>query len=235
MLRLATFNIKHGAPADKYRAKPQLVGEACAQLEADILALQEVDNNTFRVNRNDLTAQAAKATGMNAVFAKTMQFYAGSYGNALLVRGDIQDVEIVALGGSKRFKLARQHIKFGYEPRNALVATARINNQDISVGATHLTTEPGLQKQQLFQVLQRLYERPAPRVLLGDLNMTHRQIAAAGLLSAMDFVRAKPTFPVHEPRKQIDHIALDGLRHVHNQTHHMAVSDHLSLTVDAVL
>ena len=61
-LRVATFNLKHGATAAGYIGNPALVAAACAELDADILALQEVDRHIWRSRFSDLYQRAAGTT-----------------------------------------------------------------------------------------------------------------------------------------------------------------------------
>jgi endonuclease/exonuclease/phosphatase family metal-dependent hydrolase len=62
-MRVATFNILHGRnPADDLVDVDTFAG-AIAGLEADVLALQEVDRNQPRSHGADLTAVAAEAMG----------------------------------------------------------------------------------------------------------------------------------------------------------------------------
>src|SRR3954470_16168960 len=62
-MRLATFNILHGRhPADEH-VDPALLAAAVRELDADVLALQEVDRNQARSAHADLTAVAAEAMG----------------------------------------------------------------------------------------------------------------------------------------------------------------------------
>lgn len=69
-LRIATFNLLHGQPLDlgggplPYPADPAApLAEAIAALDADVLAMQEVDRYQERSGRVDQTAVAAKALG----------------------------------------------------------------------------------------------------------------------------------------------------------------------------
>src|SRR3954465_10854759 len=102
-LRVVTFNIRHAAPKDSYDGLPDVLAESCAGLDADILALQEVDVGVPRSQHADLAKIAADACGMNYFFAKARQHNSrGAYGNALLVRGTIADVEVVKLTGDHR-------------------------------------------------------------------------------------------------------------------------------------
>lgn len=103
-IRLATFNMKHSAKADKYRGDTALAIDACRQLGADILALQEVDKRTLRTGLSNLPECIAEATGMQFVFSPALSFMVGSYGNALLVKGEINNSETIKMRGGHRFK-----------------------------------------------------------------------------------------------------------------------------------
>lgn len=236
-LRLATFNLKHGALAEGYRGKPERVVAACAEFQdVDILALQEVDKGVVRSGCKDLAALVAKASGMNVVFAPTMSFHVGSYGNALLVRGEIEDVEILRLEGGPRFRLrlaGHALPPVGYEPRNAILATAHVGDRQISVAATHLSTERETGKKQLSKVLAALALRPEPRVLLGDLNQSRRQVLAQPLIDSMVLADGPSTFPATNPRASIDHIAAQGLAICDVETMRLPVSDHQALFANA--
>ena len=60
-MRLATFNILSGrAPADD-RVDPDRFAAVVRELDADVLALQEVDRGQARSGYADLTAVAAEA------------------------------------------------------------------------------------------------------------------------------------------------------------------------------
>jgi endonuclease/exonuclease/phosphatase family metal-dependent hydrolase len=233
-VRLATFNIRHGAPSRGWRGDADRVAAACAALAADVLALQEVDRGIPRSGRADLARVAADAAGMEMVFAQTMAFRGGQYGNALLVRGEIEDVEVVRLSGGYRFWVRR-------EPRNAIVATARLADDDhagvtVSVGATHLSTQRWASRGQLTEVAKALTARPQPHVLMGDLNRTNVEVAGHPATRLIGFVDgAEPTFPSVKPVLRIDHIALNGLIVEAVNAVRFPVSDHLALVADVVV
>ena len=82
-MRLATFNVLHGrAPSDGRVDLPRL-RSAVAALDADVLALQEVDRAQPRSGGADLTALAAEAGGYAETrFAPALTGLHGSWGPA---------------------------------------------------------------------------------------------------------------------------------------------------------
>jgi endonuclease/exonuclease/phosphatase family metal-dependent hydrolase len=237
-LRLATFNIKHGAPANGYEGDPEAVAAACAALEADVLALQEVDDAIPRSGRADLAAMAARAAGMKVVFAPTIRIRGGRYGNALLVKGEIEGTEVLSLTGARWLQGRRgggRVFPVWREPRNAIIATVRVGGQRLSVAATHLATQRDVSKKQLPQAVARLQTKPPPWVLMGDLNRTTQDVVSEPLLDSMELVRGPATFPSWNPQRRIDHIAIRGLT-LHPDSVKAVrsphVSDHLALVAE---
>ncbi len=128
-MRVMTYNIRHGAvPGGRIDLKA--LGEFCAELELDILALQEVDQSAIRSGFADTTGVVARATGMNSVFGQARRLgIGGRYGNLVLCRGELSEIEHVRLPRDAR-----------REPRGAILATAELPESDVavSVAATHL-------------------------------------------------------------------------------------------------
>src|SRR5687767_7448570 len=62
-MRVVTFNILNGRTPDEDRVDVDAFRAAVAALDADVLALQEVDRNQPRSQRSDLTAIAAETMG----------------------------------------------------------------------------------------------------------------------------------------------------------------------------
>jgi endonuclease/exonuclease/phosphatase family metal-dependent hydrolase len=230
-VRIVTFNIRHGAPKDDYRGLPDVLAKACAGLDADILALQEVDVDLPRSQHADLAKVVADATGMSHYFAKArMHNYRGKYGNALLVRGTIGDVEVVRLTGDHRHSVTIGSLVLHpfREPRNAILATVTVDGRQLSVAAGHFATEPGVRQRQLTTAANHLTRRDRPRVLLGDFNIGWSQ--AAKWLEPYGLRLAESGgVGVQEG---IDHVALDGLTVDHVETRWLPISDHAAKIVD---
>jgi len=98
-LRIATYNLLHGQPlaADgspaPYPADPAApLGEAIADLDADVLALQEVDRYQERSGLVDQAAVAAKAMG-----AADWRFAAALHGTPAPLAGWVPDPSVTGL------------------------------------------------------------------------------------------------------------------------------------------
>jgi len=228
MFRVATFNIRHGAPAHR-RVDHRSLLETCAALDADVLGLQEVDRRRLRSCFRNQAAFVARRLGYTVVYGTVLRAGAfGHYGNALLVRGSVRDVNLVQLPRPSR-----------RQPRGAILARVELRGADVSVGVTHLQhhpprfkTQPREAPLQLRALLDILKQRPQPRVLLGDLNLGLAR--AKPLLAAAGFesVPESPTFPADRPRATIDYIAVDGLSIVHSQVAPTQTSDHRAVVAD---
>ena len=232
-MRIVTFNVQHGRPA-RAASRPgvpwpgagtEVLAGYCAGLGADLLALQEVDVRLGRSGLVDQAGMVARATGTAHAFGSARKMgVAGQYGNALLVRGTLDDVEVLALPRP-----------MGREPRVAVVATAGVGALHLSVAATHLSVSREEAVVQLETLLEALAGRPGPRVLLGDLNLLPHLVAGPVEAAGMQLADpTEPSYPAHAPRSRIDHVAVSGLSIASVDVLGAApVSDHRALAVEA--
>jgi endonuclease/exonuclease/phosphatase family metal-dependent hydrolase len=203
LLRVATFNIQHGRGPDG-RVEPARLGAACARLDADVLGLQEVEVGAARSHGVDLLAVVAEAAAMHATFGfATTTPDGGRYGNGLLSRERLSDVEVVKLPGRRETRCVLLARTFG-----------------VSVAVTHLSVGTDQHLAQLDAALAALNERSAPRLLMGDFN--HEAPSLPGFTLAA----GEPTWPAGRPSARIDHIATDGLAIEAVDVLHLDVSDH---------
>lgn len=94
---------------------------------------------------------------------------------------------------------------------------------------------PGWNIWQLRRVVRVLRTLPAPRILLGDLNLPAGPAAA---LTRWQPLARRPTYPAGQPRVQLDHILADrhgldrlpAVTAVHTPL--ATISDHRPLVVD---
>ncbi|WP_421117975.1 endonuclease/exonuclease/phosphatase family protein [Aquihabitans daechungensis] len=225
-MRVVSFNIHHGTVGRRGPVDPEQLGEVCRSFGADVIALQEVDRDTYRTGRADLAAAAAGACGMAHVFGASRWYPGGRYGNAILARGTIT--------GAVATRLPKVPARrFWLEQRTALEASVTIDDRTLWVVCTHLSVPRSQNAVQLDWLLRHLGGRPGPQVVVGDLNrpleLVRREASAAGLRAVVH----GPTFPVSKPRRTIDHVLVSPeLEVAAAEVRPTPMSDHAALVVD---
>lgn len=197
MLDLATYNI-HRCIGSDGRYDPARIREVLQQIDADVIALQEVE--VFRDDPEILDFLCA-GSDWQPVQGITLSRGSGSYGNALLSRCPIEGVE-------------RQDLSFGdREPRGALHVRVRQDDRTIEVIATHFGLRPGERRAQaeaLAGAIERHGSAPgAPdlTVLMGDFNEWFLWGRALRLLRRHLARGPSPaTFPARFPLFSLDRI-----------------------------
>ncbi|GGM07674.1 MULTISPECIES: endonuclease/exonuclease/phosphatase family protein [Micromonospora] len=257
-MRLATFNVLHGRSATDGLVDPDRLTAAVTALDADILALQEVDRDQHRSGHLDLTTVAAHALDADHHrFAAALVGTPGAHFRPLRHDDDGHGEPCYGVGLVTRHPVHSWHITrlrpapvrspvylpgpgggpvlLRDEPRVVLAAVLDTPHGRITVAATHLSFVPGWNIHQLRQVVRALRALPAPRILLGDLNLP---AGPAHLVTGWHPLARHPTYPAHLPRVQLDHILADPHgRHrlppvTHTTTPPSTISDHRPLVVD---
>lgn len=88
-LSVVTYNIR-GCRTDSGTADPELVIAALRTLDADIIALQEVDSSLPRSQFVNQVETIAAGLKMNYAYGPSIDFVIGTYGNAVLSKFPIQ-------------------------------------------------------------------------------------------------------------------------------------------------
>jgi endonuclease/exonuclease/phosphatase family metal-dependent hydrolase len=253
-VRLATFNLLHGRSLSDGNVHAGRVAAAVADLDADVLGLQEVDRAQPRSGLLDLTAIAADALGAPAHrFAAAVVGTPGEawqpwrstddndhplYGIALVSRWPVLRWQITQLPAapirSPVYAPKTGLLLLRDEPRVLLAAVVDTPHGPMTVATTHLSFVPGWNVRQLRTAVRALRALPAPRVLLGDLNLPGGPVRA---FTGWRTLARLPTYPSPSPRAQLDHILADPRgaerlgRVVQVRSPHAAVSDHRPLVV----
>jgi endonuclease/exonuclease/phosphatase family metal-dependent hydrolase len=251
-MRMATFNILHGRSVHDGAVHMDRLADSIKQIDADVLALQEVDLDQPRSGKADLTAVAAESMGaVSHRFVAALSGTPGAtwmaatgreqpgtaaYGIALLSRFPAESWQVVHLPriparfpmylpGPRRLQVVHE------EPRAAMIATIDTPLGPLTLANTHLSFVPGWNRVQLRRLVRDLRGFPAPRILMGDLNMTP---PTPGRWTRMRPLGESSTFPADEPCHQLDHILTDDptLRVEACSAPRLPVSDHRALVVD---
>ncbi len=156
-LRVATYNI-HGCVGTDRCFDPTRVRRVIDRLEADLIALQEVE--TYHHGR-DVLAPYQDTDAWHVISGPTLRREQGHYGNALITRLPVHDYRLIDLSVEKR------------EARSAIHAALRHNDTVIEVLATHLGLKPYERRQQVRRLIQAMSESDFHAditLLMGDFN-----------------------------------------------------------------
>lgn len=221
-LRLATWNIHMGIGRDG-RRDLQRTADVIRHMCPDLIGLQEVDNQ--RGLDSDDLQQLGVLTGMDALAGPTMQRVSGDYGNALLTRLPVLDVERHDISVERR------------EPRGLLIAHLDWRGERLQVAVTHLGLRAGERREQVRRLITCLsMTNRAPLILMGDFNEWFVWGRPRRWLQRhFHRLHSPATFPSNWPVLGLDHILADppgrlGPRRVFKSGQARIASDHLPLT-----
>lgn len=237
-MRMATFNILHGRSAHDGRVNLERLSSCIRRIDADVLALQEVDCDQPRSSLADLTAIAAAAMGATA--HRFVAAISGTPGATWMAATGSEQPGTAAYGIallSRYPAISWQVLRLpplpivDDEPRAAMLAQLDTPCGVMTVANTHLSFVPGWNRIQLRRLMRDLRGLPGPRMLMGDLNMSP---ASANRWSGLRPLASAPTFPLNCPDRQLDHILTDhpdlAVKQISSPV--LPISDHRPLIID---
>ncbi|MCP4837556.1 MAG: metallophosphoesterase [Phycisphaera sp.] len=200
-IRIATWNIKHGRGLDDMVDLARTT-DVLRTIDADVVALQEVDERVRRSGGVDQARRVGDDLDMHPMFGSFMDHQGGRYGLAILSR--------LPVDSSEEWRLSD-----GNEPRVAL--SARLESPDggiLTVIAVHFdwVDDDGFRFKQATETMRRIRELDTPWVVLGDFNDTPDSRTMQGFRElgrdASKPEDARHTFPADDPRIEIDFIVV---------------------------
>lgn len=239
MPRLVTYNVHRCVGVDR-KLDVARIADVIAELEPDIVCLQELDVGRARTGGVDQAGAIAELLSMSFRFHPAMQVEAELYGDAILTPHPERLIRAGALPTLPNLR--------GLEPRGALWSAIDFNGTILNVFNTHLGLVPREQRMQAAALVgPQWLGDPActgPTILTGDFNATSitrpYHTLTKRLADAQRELGLKPsvkTFPSSFPAIRIDHCFVSPeIRVTGAMTplHPLArtASDHLPLVVD---
>ncbi len=155
-IRVATYNVHRWTGLNgRSRPDPARAAFVIAEIEADLVALQEV----LRPPRGpDPLVSLADALGLHVAFATTRAHRDGHIGNAILSRWPISSVSMLDLSYGR------------LEKRAAVVVQLSHTELQLDVVATHLALADRTRVRQVRSLLDHPRLRETPTLLMGDMN-----------------------------------------------------------------
>lgn len=159
-LSIGSYNVHSCVGLDR-RCSPSRIASVLQELDCDIYALQEVDNEPGKDDDSQQLEYLSQEMSMAAVPGMRIVRHSGQYGNALLTRFPVISVH-------------RHDLSYGkwLEPRGALDVELDVDGRALRVIATHLGLSRSERRFQWRQLLAAIASSPPdhPTVVLGDMN-----------------------------------------------------------------
>jgi endonuclease/exonuclease/phosphatase family metal-dependent hydrolase len=207
-MRIVTYNIHKGRGMDG-RTSVKRIAEVLGDLDADIIALQEVfahgDAHAGQVE------MIASQLGLSAAFGCTRHHRGRPYGNAILTRWPILD--------SRDMDISWQH----RERRGCIRTDLMTPRGTLHVFNIHMGTSYFERRHQVRNLMssKQLHDSlSGPRVLVGDFNEWIRGLTTRMLSQKFEslnlelHVRKRRSYPGLLPIMHLDHIYFERPLHI---------------------
>jgi endonuclease/exonuclease/phosphatase family metal-dependent hydrolase len=239
MPRIVTYNV-HRCVGNDRRLDVTRIAAVLAQLNPDIVALQELDVGRRRTGHVDQAHEIAQLLEMTHHFHAAVQVEEERYGDAILTCLPERLVKTGPLPGHPGIRRL--------EPRGAIWIEVEIAGKPVQIVNTHLGLVPREQQAQAAHLAgPEWLDHPDcqwPAILLGDFNATTSSLVYRTLTARLQparrlAARKQPTstFPSPLPVLRIDHLFVSPGIEVQDMFAPFdpltrVASDHLPLVMD---
>lgn len=205
-IRVLCYNIHYGQGTDGQYDIERLA-KVINKARPDVVALQEVDVGVKRSGRVHQAQRLAELTGMAVRYGPTQHYEGGLFGNAVLTRHEILDVQIHPLPYTESTAQKTTY------PRGAIAVTVRIpSGQPLRFISTHFQHNVPEDRVAEAKAINRLFasdDDSTPTILAGDMNATPQSKPIKTLLEEWSVAIEEspaPSAPATAPRSRIDYI-----------------------------
>lgn len=167
------------------------VADIILKVDADCIALQELDSATIRSKGIAVLDELARHTGLNAVYAPAIPHQGGKYGIGMLTKDKPLDSQYIPLPGK--------------EEKRALLM---VELDKYIICCTHFSLTPEDRLESVAKINQLVSGKNKPVFLAGDINDTPGS-EVLELFAADWKILSNPALPTYrsdQPEKTIDYI-----------------------------
>ena len=193
-LRVASYNIRHGLGLDG-KLDFQRIGTLLEKLDADVVAIQEIDSATTRAEGSYSLGQIAEQSPYYATYGPSIDFQGGKYGIGILSKKRPINIKRIPLPGRSEARL---------------LLVAEFN--DYVFACTHLSLDED-ERLASVPIIEREAENYSkPFLIAGDWNDSpdSKLLQAIGKKFQICTRIDTGTFPANKPEECIDYIAVIG-------------------------
>jgi endonuclease/exonuclease/phosphatase family metal-dependent hydrolase len=235
-IRIATYNIHKCRGMDR-RVLPERIAEVIRELNADVVALQEVVSVPDVSPHEDQPRFLAQQLGYDYRFGENRQHGLGAYGNAVLSR--------LPIDASENYDLTWR----GRERRGAFRCDVGLGGAVVHLFNVHLGTAFFERRHQGRLLTSNIIRRDGitgPRIVVGDFNEWTKGLASvlmSGEFQSVDarlLARFGRTYPGVLPVLHLDHFYFDRCfrlvsARLHRSKLALVASDHLPVVAELAL